>query len=127
MKRMTIFSLALLLMACAAPAVPPPAAQEGSLSESASASASEAASDPDIRGEVTHVDGARIRIESLPKEQRGDKAVVTINDDTVIRDSEGRTAPASAVRVGQTVRVWYTGAVMKSYPLQATAARVEIE
>jgi hypothetical protein len=123
----TVAILSLLLMACSAPAVPPPAAQESALPESTSPSASESASDPDIRGEVTHVEGGRIRVESLPKEQRGDKAVVTLDDDTIVRDSAGRTASASAVRVGQTVRVWYTGAVMKSYPLQATAARVEIE
>ncbi|HEX2122493.1 MAG TPA: DUF3221 domain-containing protein [Thermoanaerobaculia bacterium] len=76
---------------------------------------------------MTKIEGNRVLVESTPAEQRGDKAVVTITDDTIVRDREGRAASASAVRVGQTVRVWYTGAVMKSYPLQATAARVEIE
>lgn len=114
MKTLAIVSL--LLIACAAPvAAPPPEAQESSVSE------------PDIRGEVTNIDGARLRIEELPKEERGAKAVVKIADETIIRDSAGRPASSSAIRTGHIVRVWYTGPVMKSYPLQATAARIEIE
>ena len=89
--------------------------------------AEESQSKPDIAGLVTHIDGDRVRVEATPEEFRGDKAVVTITSETTIRDAAGRTLSRADLRQGQRVRVWYTGAVAKSYPLQATAAAIIVE
>jgi len=108
---MRIAALAVLFaFACAAP-VPPPASQ---VSEKA----------PDIRGVVTRVQGSEIRVEALPNESHGAKAVVKLTKDTSIRDKDGKSI---TIREGQTVSVWFAGAVAQSYPLQAEAASVLVE
>lgn len=80
----------------------------------------------DIRGVVTHIAGNEIRVEASPDERRGAKAVVTLTAATEIVDASGKKA-AAAIRKGQTVQVWFGGAVAQSYPLQAEAARLVIE
>ena len=107
--------LALLALACAAP-VPPPAAASQTPEKA-----------PDIRGVVTRVQANEIRVEAMPHESHGTKAVVKITKDTTIRDKDGNAVNASALREGQTVSVWYAGAVAQSYPLQADAAQITIE
>ena len=96
--------------------------------DSQSAESRESSEKPaDIAGTVTHIEGEHLRVEATPEEFRGDKAVVTVTDDTSIRDAAGRTLSRADLRKGQRVRVWFTGAVAKSYPLQATADRIVVD
>lgn len=54
-----------------------------------------------------------------------DKASVTVTEQTSIARA-GRWVPAEELAVGQSVRVWFTGPVAESYPVQGTAEFVEI-
>lgn len=55
-----------------------------------------------------------------------DKAVVTITEETLIARN-GRRVPPEELKAGMTVRVWFTGAVAESYPVQGTAKFIEIQ
>jgi len=101
---------------CAAPV--PPAPQQSQVTTRGEA---------DITGVVTSVQANEIRVEATPAEKRGAKAVVTITGATSIRDKAGNVIAASALREGQTVSVWYNGAVAQSYPLQAEAAEIRVQ
>jgi beta-N-acetylhexosaminidase len=88
---------------------------------------------PSIQGRVTAVDRAgerigSIRVEANPSESSGsDKAVVRITQGTEIVRADSARADFNALASGQWVRVWFTGPVRESYPIQADAARVEID
>jgi hypothetical protein len=88
---------------------------------------------PSIVGRVTAVNRAgerigSIRVEANPSETSGsDKAVVTITQGTDIVRADSTRADFSALSTGQWVRVWFTGPVRESYPVQADAARVQID
>ena len=73
---------------------------------------------------MTRVEGDEIRVEAMPNESHGAKAVVKITKETSIRDKDGKSV---SIREGQTVSVWFAGAVAQSYPLQADAASVLVE
>jgi hypothetical protein len=107
--------LLLLAIACTAPAPPSPNQDNVTAREA------------DIRGTVTQVEGNTIRVEATPDEFRGAKAVVTLTGATILRTKSGETVAAGSLRKGQIVRVWFTGAVAQSYPLQAEAAEVIVE
>ena len=83
---------------------------------------------PSIIGQVTGIALPTIVVEEKPTEPHGSaKARVRITDGTqVLRRGEGVVA-ATELRVGQQVKVWFTGPVMESYPLQATAGMIVIE
>lgn len=115
MKQKRWLILIALVMACAAPV--PPAPNQGNVTTR----------EADIRGTVTRVDGNQIRVEATPAEFSGAKAVVTLSGATTIRTKSGGTVSAGAIRLGQVVRVWFTGAVAQSYPIQAEAAEVIVE
>jgi hypothetical protein len=104
-----------LVIACTAPAPPPP--NQGNVTTR----------EADIRGTVTKVEGNQIRVEATPDEFRGAKAVVTLSGATTIRTKSGGTVSSGSIRKGQVVRVWFTGAVAQSYPIQAEAAEVIVE
>ncbi len=53
-----------------------------------------------------------------------DKASVKITDDTVIYSGDGNKT--RDLELGQYVRVFFTGNVMESYPVQATAKQINI-
>ena len=73
------------------------------------------ATDPDVRGVITAItDDGRYRIESSSY----GPVIVRVNDETAKAGSE-------PLAVGSDVSVWFTGPVMKSYPPQAIAARIE--
>lgn len=85
---------------------------------------------PSIRGTVTALDqqGERIgvlRIEEVPADSSGsDKASVRVGGRTRIYRREGevlRRIEFRQLRVGQRAEAWFTGPVMESYPVQATA------
>jgi hypothetical protein len=88
----------------------------------------------EIEGTITRVtaDGRAqtILVEERPEEQSGSqKASVTLRSDTrVSRLSRAgvTTAGVSELRVGQRVRVWFTGPIRESYPVQVSAEAVVI-
>lgn len=83
---------------------------------------------PSIIGQVTAVALPTIVVEEKPTEPHGSaKAGVRITDGTqVLRRGEG-VVGVTELRVGQQVKVWFTGPVMESYPAQATAGMIVIE
>jgi len=93
------------------------------------------ATDPDIRGTATKVNVAvepwTVLVEEQPEETSGSaKAVVSLTAETrILRRAGSGVEPAAPadLAVGQTVSVWFSGPVMESYPVQATAAVVVIE
>ena len=69
-----------------------------------------------------------IRVEANPAEVSGsDKAVVRITQATDIMRGDTVRTDFAAVARGQWVRVWFTGPVRESYPVQADAALVQID
>ena len=88
---------------------------------------------PSIEGRVTALNrgGDRIgsiRVEANPSETSGsDKAVVYITQATEIVRGDSARADFAALAEGQWVRVWFTGPVRESYPVQADAALVQID
>jgi hypothetical protein len=88
---------------------------------------------PDITGEITAVDPAgerigTIRVEAAPQDSSGSaKAVVRVSQVTTVFGPGGRTGSFATLEVGQSVRVWFSGAVRESYPLQAAAATVVVD
>jgi len=83
---------------------------------------------PSIIGQVTAIALPMVVVEEKPAEPHGSaKASVRITDGTqVLRQGEG-VVGTTELRVGQQVKVWFTGPVMESYPLQATAGVIVIE
>jgi len=95
----------------------------------------------DIRGNITSIHRAdtqsqekgimgSILIEGAIEEDTGfEKASVTITEETRIFEGEGqerRTVTFEALQVGQRVEARFTGPVMESYPVQATAREIVI-
>lgn len=83
---------------------------------------------PSIIGQVTAVVLPVIVVEERPPEPHGSaKAVVRITDGTQVLLRGQGFVGAKELRLGQQVKVWFTGPVMESYPLQATAGVIAIE
>lgn len=97
--------------------------------------------DADIRGTITSIHPANteseekgiigsILIEGVVEEDTEfDKASATITDETRILEQKGedrRAVGFEALQVGQRVEARFTGPVMESYPVQATAIEVVI-
>lgn len=95
----------------------------------------------DIRGNITSIHRAdaqsqeegtigTVLIEGAIEEDTGfDKASVTITEETRIFEQEGqgrRAVTFEALQVGQRVEARFTGPVMESYPVQATAKEIVI-
>lgn len=56
-----------------------------------------------------------------------DKASVTLTEETLFFDANGkRLSERPALEVGTEVRMWFTGPVAESYPVQATAGTVQL-
>ncbi len=64
--------------------------------------------------------------DSQPSGAVSDKAQVTINPGTMFFDAQGKATKASGAVVGTKVRVWFTGPVAESYPVQGAAQAVQI-
>lgn len=86
-----------------------------------------------IIGQITSVNRAgekigSIRVEEQPGDSAGSaKAVARIGQATPVFGLGGRTEDFNALKVGQWVRVWFTGPVAESYPVQANASAVAID
>jgi len=90
---------------------------------------------PGVTGEIVYVaistdakSLATITVEGgeQPAGAVSDAAVVTVGKDTAVFDAEGKPASAESLTVGTTVRVWFTGPVAESYPVQGRASAVQI-
>jgi hypothetical protein len=90
---------------------------------------------PDIIGTVTRASesgGTRVLlVEQVPERSAGYPiaSVYVRADSRVLRQQDGRTARArrDELGVGTPVRVWFSGPVRESYPVQADAGVVLIE
>ena len=87
---------------------------------------------PDIAGVVTAVqrDAAgrvtSVLVEERPGETAGSaKASLRISATTVVRRGDAPASP-NDLRQGQRVQAWFSGPVAESYPVQATAAAIQI-
>ncbi len=83
---------------------------------------------PDIRGTITAIAAAQVRIEERPDQETGSaKASVRLLPTTrILRRSGGVAAPAD-LRVGQQASAWFEGPVAESYPVQAAARVLVVE
>lgn len=83
---------------------------------------------PSIIGQITSIALPTIIVEEKPTEPHGSaKASVSITDATQVLHRDEDVVGATALRVGQQVKVWFAGPMMESYPLQATAGVIVIE
>lgn len=116
-NRWWVIAAATLAAACATSAVEPPA------------------SEPTVEGTVTELSLSAggsalgtVLVEERPGQTSGDaKYRLTVTPATAImRPSAGgfEPLPFDAVAVGMRVRVWVTGPVMESYPMQASAGAI---
>ena len=80
---------------------------------------------PYITGIVTQLSKDTVRIEERPAMKGGSpKAVLTIDDATMLRGIAGAEKPT--LRVGQRVSAWVGPRVMESYPIRAKALAIQI-
>jgi hypothetical protein len=83
---------------------------------------------PAIVGTLTRVTTDRLLIEAEPADSSGSaKASVRLTGGTEVHRRSGGRMAAAALRVGQRVSAWFSGPVMESYPVQATAATIVVE
>jgi hypothetical protein len=87
---------------------------------------------PYISGTITAVgrvaEGWSVRVEERPQDVSGSaKGVFRVGDRTDVRRATGGRARAEELREGQRVRVWVSGPVAESYPIQAGARAVVID
>lgn len=84
--------------------------------------------EPSIRGEITAVTPASIRVEEEPGETSGSaKADIRLTVTTKVFRLDGSVTDATEFRTGQKVKVWFNGPVAESYPVQANAGVIVIE
>lgn len=87
---------------------------------------------PGIVGAITSVEssdsGVTVLVEGgqQPAGAVSDKASVRVTDDTTVIDTDGSSTDPARLATGMRVRVWFEGPVAESYPVQGTAAVVEI-
>ena len=80
---------------------------------------------PYITGIVTLFSHDTVRVEERPAMKGGSpKAVLTIDDATMLRGIGGAESPR--LRVGQRVSAWVGPRVMESYPIRAKALAIQI-
>lgn len=104
-------------------------------------SGAEVGTQADIRGTITNINRAdaqsggkgiigSVLIEgAIEEDTEFDKASVTITDKTGIFQQEGQgysRVTFESLEIGQRVQARFTGPVMESYPVQATASEIVI-
>ncbi len=83
---------------------------------------------PSIIGVITTVALPDVLVEENPAESSGSaKASVRVTAETRILRHDGTVAGVSALHAGQRARVWFTGPVAESYPVQATGGVIVID
>lgn len=94
---------------------------------------------PGIEGLITNAtagDGSITLLVEVPEAEKPaptssyvgiDKASVTVTSDSLLYDTNGDPVEMSRLqKTGQRVRVWFTGPVAESYPVQGTASAVQL-
>lgn len=103
------------------------------LSCSSTKSSTEPTGPSDIAGRITLITpggryGGVIRVETNPAEASGSpKAIATVNNATVLFLNDGNEGDFRQLAVDQWVRVWFSGVVRESYPVQGTAGTIAID
>jgi heat shock protein HslJ len=83
---------------------------------------------PSIVGVITSVDPPVVVVEEDPAQSSGSaKARVRVSAQTGIVRHDGTVAGIPALRAGQRARVWFTGPVAESYPVQAAAGVIVVD
>ena len=87
---------------------------------------------PFITGTVTSVgrvaEGWVVRVEERPQDVSGSaKGTFRVVGQTDVRRAAGGRVRAEDLREGQRVRVWVSGPVMESYPVQGSARTIVID
>lgn len=85
-----------------------------------------------MNGTITAIgrvaEGWSVRVEERPQDVSGSaKGVFRVGERTDVRRASGGRARAEDLREGQRVRVWVTGPVAESYPVQAGARLVVVD
>jgi len=119
-----------------APTATPPAttAPPASSTPSATTDGALPTETPGITGAITYVAaGTDVALGTIsveggtqPEGAVSDKAVVSVTKQTAIFDASGGKATPADLQVGAEVKVWFTGPVAESYPVQGAAAAVQI-
>jgi beta-N-acetylhexosaminidase len=87
---------------------------------------------PGITGTITSVTRTDERVSILveggkqPEGAVSDKAQVGVPPEADVFDAQGRKTSSDVLRQGAEVRVWFTGPVAESYPVQGTARAVQV-
>jgi hypothetical protein len=83
---------------------------------------------PSIDGRITAREAASVMVvASAPSPGGYDRASVRIDAATQVLRADGERVSADALAVGQSVRAWFDGPVMESYPVQAHAGTIVID
>jgi hypothetical protein len=87
---------------------------------------------PFMTGTITTIgrvaEGWSVRVEERPQDVSGSaKGVFRVGDRTDVRRVGGARVRGEDLREGQRVRVWVTGPVAESYPVQASARVIVID
>lgn len=92
--------------------------------------------DPDIEGLIySKSDGQILVVEgiddvNLPYDAVLEKGSLLINfyvtEKTIITGSDGKKITLTELQAGDQVKVWHTGSVRESYPLQADARKIMV-
>lgn len=82
-----------------------------------------------IRGSITEVGApwGNLVIGQPGTDYRTDRAFFRVSAETKIQRADGTSASAADIRVGRQIRLWITGPIMESYPVQVYADRIVIE
>jgi len=91
---------------------------------------------PDITGTITTITPTepgnnKKRVQMLVEADQNSTAAlkqasITVTDDTLVEDADGKRLKAGQLKQGQKVDVWFEGAVRESMPVQATAKAVRV-
>jgi len=82
-----------------------------------------------IRGSITEVGApwGNLVIGQPGTDYRTDRAFFRVSAETKIQRADGTSASVADIRVGRQIRLWITGPIMESYPVQVYADRIVIE
>ena len=80
----------------------------------------------EMEGAVTET-GERLVVEVTKSEYTSGPHVVLINDSTVITDANGNFLSAEDIKVGDRLKILYSGQVMLSYPPQIVALHIVVQ
>jgi hypothetical protein len=87
---------------------------------------------PYLIGTITAVgrvaEGWSVRVEERPQDVTGSaKGVFRVGEQSDVRRADGSRARGEDLREGQRVRIWVSGPVAESYPVQARARAIIID